>query len=70
MDADRVPTLPVLTRLAQGSGRLAAESVPGKVKAKNIPERGERRGLGCVDSMQLHPCRALAITEHSVGAPC
>lgn len=39
-----------ITRLAQGSGRLAAESVPGKVKAKNIPEREERRSLGCVDS--------------------
>jgi hypothetical protein len=41
MVADRVPTLLVLTtRLAQGSGRLAAEAVLGKVKAKNIPERG------------------------------
>lgn len=43
-DGYRAPTLLVLTRLAQCSGRLAAESVPGKVKAKNIPERGERRG--------------------------
>lgn len=34
----------VPTRLAQGSGRLAAECVPGKVKAKNIPEREERGG--------------------------
>lgn len=40
----RVPTLLVLTRLAQSGGRLAAESVLGKVKAKNIPGRRERRG--------------------------
>lgn len=58
------------TRLAQSGVRLAAESVLGKVKAKNIPGRRERGAPGCVDFMQLHPCRALAITEHSAGAPC
>lgn len=37
-----------MTRLAQGSGRLAAEAVLGKVKAKNIPEREERGGASGV----------------------
>lgn len=41
------PTLLVLTtRLAQSGGRLAAESVLGKVKAKNIPgRRGGGQGV-------------------------
>lgn len=56
-----------------GQREAAAESVLGKVKAKNIPEREERGGaLGCVDSARLRPFQALAVMEGRAhcGAPC
>lgn len=50
----------------RGSRRLAAQSVPGKVKAKNIPKREGRGGPWGVWTL---PSSAPARRAHC-GAPC